>query len=81
MFRNKIYKEEIGFKAGAFADDVGALCGGDSESVKRVFMQYEKLTRKSGLVLNADKTEILVLKNNIQREYDITYFGEELGFY
>ena len=40
-------------------------------------MQYEKLTRKSGLVPNADKTEILVLTNNIQREYDITYCGEE----
>ena len=28
-FTTKITKEDIGFKAGAFSDDVGVLCGGD----------------------------------------------------
>ena len=40
-----ITKDEIGYKAGAFADDVGVLCGGDLKSVCRVFTQYEKLTK------------------------------------
>ena len=37
----------------------GVAYEGDNDSVKEVFKQYEKLTKKSGLVLNADKTKIL----------------------
>ena len=71
--KTPIDKEDIGFKAGAFADDVGALCKGDSRSVQRVFTQYERLTRKSGLVLNADKTEILVLNSDLEHIYSVFY--------
>ena len=53
--------EEIKLKAGAYSDDALTLCGSDNESVKGVFKQYERLTRKSGLELNAEKTEILSL--------------------
>ena len=73
---SKISKEEIGFKAGAFADDVGVLCGGDQLSVRRVFYQYEKLTKRSGLELNADKTEILVLQNDVSQNYHVNYLGK-----
>ena len=37
------------------------------------FTQYERLRRKSGLVLNADKTEILVLNSEIEKSYSIRY--------
>ena len=36
-FTTKISKEDISFKAGAFADDIGVLCGGDLLSIKKVF--------------------------------------------
>ena len=76
---SKISKEEIGFKAGAFADDVGVLCGGDLLSVRRVFHQYERLTRRSGLQLNADKTEILVLHEEATRNYSVVYQGKQIN--
>ena len=46
-------------KAGGFAYGFHVLCGADDESVKGIFRQYERLARKSGLELSADKTEIL----------------------
>jgi exonuclease III len=70
--------ENVNYKAGAFADDVGAVCKGDIKSVQNVFTQYEKLTRKSGLELNADKTEILVLGSNRIRLYKVKYMGREV---
>ena len=77
-FTCKISKEDIGFKAGAFADDVGVLCGGNQLSIRKVFEQYGKLTRRSGLVLNAEKTEILVLSNNRSRSYEVDYDGRQV---
>jgi hypothetical protein len=61
---------------GAFADDVGAICKGDPASVQRVFTQYERLSKKSGLVLNAEKTEILLLHTNQTRIFRIRYMGK-----
>ena len=62
-------------KAGGFADDVHVICGADEESVKGIFVQYERLTRKSGLELNADKTEIMSMHTQIPRIYDVQYGG------
>ena len=45
--------EHIDLKAGSYA--VFTLCGADTESVKGIFRQYKRLTRKSGLELNAVK--------------------------
>jgi hypothetical protein len=36
-------------------------------------MEYERLTIRSGLELNADKTEILNLKNNVQENFSLDY--------
>ena len=47
--KTNITKQDIKFKAGAFADDVGALCRSDNASIQSVFEQYEKLTKRSGL--------------------------------
>ena len=68
-----ISKDKINFKLDAFADDVGALCRGDFNSIQNVFTQYERLTRKSRLVLKAEKTEILVLNSTRENTYTVTY--------
>ena len=47
------------FKAGAYADDAHTVCKADQESVQGIFKEYDRLTSRSGLELNADKTEIL----------------------
>ena len=62
-------REEVQIKAGGYTDDVFTLCGGDDESVKGIFRQYKRLTRKSGLELNAEKTEILSMHTNVPRIY------------
>ena len=57
MLNSKISKVSVNYKAGAFADDVDVICQNNISSIQAVFRQYEKLTRRSGLELNADKTE------------------------
>ena len=42
-------------------------CGGDNESVKEVFKQFERLTMKSGQELNAEETEILSMHTDTTR--------------
>jgi hypothetical protein len=64
-------------KAGAYADDVHVICRSDRRSVRRVFEQYEKLTQRSGLELNADKTEILTLNGERSLIYDIKYLEQK----
>ena len=75
---SRITKEKVKFKSGAFADDVGALCRGNANSVQSVFTQYEKLTKKSGLLLNADKTEILSLESDVEKVYEVEYMGKKV---
>jgi hypothetical protein len=45
-------------KVYAYADDITCVITNDSESKQNIFSEYEKLTKVSGLKLNADKTEI-----------------------
>jgi exonuclease III len=52
---------DIKFKAAAYADDISVICKKSHDCIQQVFYEYEKLTRRSGLELNADKTEILNL--------------------
>jgi hypothetical protein len=72
-------REEVNIKAGGFADDVHVLCGADEESVKGIFRQYERLTKKSGLELNAEKTEILSMHSYVPRVYDVQYCGANIA--
>jgi hypothetical protein len=74
----KISKENVNFIAGAFADDVGALCKNDRNSIQKVFTQYERLTRKSGLELNAEKTEILAINSTREMCFNIIYQGKRV---
>jgi hypothetical protein len=67
---------KINFKSAAYADDISIICKKNNESIRQVFVEYEKLTTRSGLELNADKTEILSLNNNQQEIYNIHYNNE-----
>ena len=54
------------------------LCGADNDSVKGIFKQYERLTRKSGLELNAEKTEILSMHSGRPKIYNVQYCGSDI---
>ena len=62
-------------KVYAYADDVNCAISQTPESVQHVFNEYEKLSRRSGLILNADKTELLLLGSDNERIYNIQYMG------
>jgi exonuclease III len=62
-------RNNISFKAAAYADDISVICENSQECIQQVFNEYERLTKRSGLELNAEKTEILLLANeNIERK-------------
>jgi len=69
--KNNINKE-MKFKGAAYADDISVIC--DTNTIQFVFDKYQRLTSRSGLELNADKTEILILnkteKGRIKIEYN-----------
>jgi hypothetical protein len=71
-------KEILRFKGAAFADDVSIICKNDIDSIQGVFNEYDRLTKRSGLELNADKTEILNLKNNRQLNIKLSYNGQNI---
>jgi len=55
-----LHSEKINYtwpKVLAYADDITVLTQNTEASVNCIFAEYEKLTRASGLKLNADKTE------------------------
>ena len=51
-------------KTVAYADDIAVITTNTNEAIKAIFREYDKLTKSSGLALNADKTEILNLSEN-----------------
>ena len=68
--KNRI-NEEITFKGAAYADDISVIC--EKSSIQEVFNEYQRLTSRSGLELNADKTEILILNKSDNEETEIKY--------
>ena len=73
--------EEInknGFKCAAYADDISIICKNNLKSIQQVFEEYSRLTMRSGLELNADKTEILILNNGRVEEMNIVYNNENI---
>jgi exonuclease III len=65
--------EIIKFKSAAFADDVSVICKNEKNSIQGVFDEYNRLTTRSGLELNADKTEILRLNNADLETFNFEY--------
>ena len=56
---------ELDFKAAAYADDISVICKKNQALIQQVFKEYERVTTRAGLELNADKTEIIILNNDI----------------
>jgi hypothetical protein len=56
----------------AYADDVTCITD-TKRGVKKIFNEYERLSKASGLVLNADKTEILDKNNDT---YSFKYMND-----
>ena len=75
----KITKKVVCHKASGYADDISIVCRGDNESVQMVFDEYQRLTDRSGLTLNADKTEILRLDGGDLRNYNIHYDNHRIN--
>ena len=64
-------------KVYAYADDVNGTIKDSDAGLKVFFKEYERLTRKSGLELNADKTEVMRLgKDPEEKNYEVIYLGK-----
>ena len=60
-------------KAYAYADDVNCVTKNNPSSVQGIFDEYDRLTKLSGLELNADKTEMLRFKSGHQLPIETTH--------
>jgi hypothetical protein len=72
-------KQLFYFKGAAFADDVSIICKNERSSIQGVFNEYDKLTSRSGLELNADKTEILRLNTHVPMNVSFNYNGQQVN--
>ena len=73
-----IYNLSIDYKwpkTFCYADDINILTTNDPKCIKEIFKEYEKFSHLSGLMLNADKTEIFSSEVGIERNYDVQYMG------
>ena len=70
-----INSEQLGClpKVYAYADDVNCTIKKSQMSLENLFFEYERLSRRSGLILNADKTEIMSLGSNEPARFTIDY--------
>ena len=64
-------------KVYAYADDVSCAIIDSIDSLQQVFNEYERLSKRSGLVLNADKTEIMRLGSSDELRYNVSYLNQQ----
>ena len=60
-----------------YADDVTAVAKRTNAGVQAIFTEYEAFSKNSGLILNADKTDVLAF-NKARRQnhtFDVDYLG------
>ena len=63
-------------KVYGFADDITVLTHDNNRAVQAVFNEYETFSKSSGLVLNADKTEILCFGGDRNaKRFNVQYNG------
>ena len=64
-------------KVYAYADDVNATIKDTISGLECLFNEYERLTKMSGLELNADKTELMLLGSNpVEKSYNVSYLNQ-----
>ena len=80
---NELNSNKLGSlpKVYAYADDVNSIIVNSERGLQALFDEYERLTKASGLELNADKTEIMRLKRRPQDDvaelnFNIRYCGK-----
>ncbi len=73
LLRKNATNEEINYKGAAYADDISVICKKSNDCIQQVFYEYKRLTKRSGLELNADKTEILNLNSNEKDKISFRY--------
>jgi hypothetical protein len=76
--KNKKNRLNTIHKASGFADDVSIICKNNDQSIKEIFMEYQRLTNLSGLTLNAEKTEILNLNPKALKESFIVNYNQQV---
>ena len=66
-------------KTYGYADDVTVITKKTDQGIQAIFNEYESFTNVSGLVLNAEKTEILCFNRdrNSNQNFNITYRGNQ----
>ena len=70
-------------KALAYADDVSVISENKQASLQALFDEYSRLTKLSGLELNADKTELMrlnhinSLENPPKLNFEVDYLGKK----
>jgi hypothetical protein len=70
VLRSARFNNTLINKIFAYADDICIYTLNNMASVQAVFYEYERLTKFSGLQLNADKTEFLHVNNNLHHNAD-----------
>ena len=76
--RNLHTKQSRKLKACAYADDISVVCIDEKKSIQEIFNEYSRLTIRSGLELNADKTEILRLNTDVPKTLSFTYNSQDV---
>jgi hypothetical protein len=74
----KLKRSNLSFqhKSSGYADDISIICKDTQGSLEAIFEEYQRLTKLSGLELNADKTEILRLTSIEGKSYSFKYQGK-----
>ena len=64
-------------KVYGFADDISVATKRTNDSLQSIFSDYEAFSRSSGLVLNADKTEVLCFngERRTNHDFNVMYLG------
>ena len=77
---SRVYGVELP-KTYAYADDVNLVTKNDPRTTREIFVEYGRLSKISGLMLNAEKTEILRLNKESTQEinYQVTYLGRRVN--
>jgi hypothetical protein len=70
--KNKKIKE-ISIRRKNAKNDISVICRKSIDCIPQVFYEYEILTKRSGLELNADKTEILNLNSKEKDKISFRY--------
>jgi exonuclease III len=76
--RNIQTKQSKKLTAGAYADNISAICIDEKKTIQEIFNEYSRLTVRSGLELNADKTEILRLNTDVPKTMSFTYNSQDV---